>query len=244
MKKNLYFLIIASVFIVSGCNSNKPANEKGEADKTFSKLEDSFLDAYWNEYPSGSIIVGYGKYYDKLVIPNDAAFANRIAFSKQWIDSLNSLDFNALDNNNKISFKIIKNQLESDLWYTSVFKQQEWDATIYNLAGECDYIIGQPYAPLDERLKILSKHLEHADEYYKAALTTLRNPTKEHLELSIMQNEGGLSVFGATLTDSINASHLNSSEKEMLQQNISKTTKAIQDFVTALKAIDADKKRV
>jgi uncharacterized protein (DUF885 family) len=244
MKKILYPFIIALAVVSVSCNSNKQPAASDQADKVFSKFEDTFLDAYWKQYPSGSIFAGYGKYYDKLVIPDNASFAGNIAFSKQWLDSMNRLDFSALDNNNKISFNIIKNQLESDTWYTSVFKSQEWNATNYNIAGDCDYIINQPYAPLDERLKILSKHLEHADEYYKAALVTLSNPTKEHLELSIKQNLGGLSLFGASLTDSIKASHLTDAEKEALQQNISKTTKAINDFVTALKAIDADKKHV
>src|SRR5258706_2457086 len=160
MKRILYAVIIASAVIATGCNSNKQTENNGAADKTFSTFETTFLDAYWSEYPAGSINAGYGKYYEKLVIPNSAAFAHSISFSKQWLDSLNSLDFKALDNNNKISFNIIKNQLESDLWYTSVFKPQEWNATSFNIAGECDYIINQPYAPLDERLKILSKHLE------------------------------------------------------------------------------------
>jgi uncharacterized protein (DUF885 family) len=248
VNKTLYTILFAFAFITFGCNSKKQTTDNNDAGqaaaKAFSKFEDTFLDAYWSQYPSGSIFAGYGKYYDKLVIPDSASFASNIAFSKQWLDSLNSLNFNALDNNNKISFNIIKNQLESDIWYTLVFKPQEWNATSYNIAGDCDYIINQPYAPLEERLKILSKHIEHADEYYKTALTTLTNPTKEHLELSIKQNQGGLSLFGTSLTDSINASHLSDGEKETLQQSISKTTKAINDFVAALKVIDSDKKRV
>jgi len=242
MKRLLYLMTLAAA-LVAGCKSKEQAAGKGEADSTFLKFEDTFLDAYWNEYPSGAIFQGYGKYYDKLVIPDSSAFAHSVAFSRQWLDSLHALDFNGLDNNNKISFNIIKNQLESDIWYVTVFKPQEWNATSYNLAGECDYIISQPYAPLDERLKILSKHLEHADAFYKAALVTLRNPTKEHLELSIRQNEGGLSVFGSSLTDSIKASGLSQPEKDALQQNIDKTVKATQEFIAALKAMSADKKR-
>ncbi|MEO5571991.1 MAG: DUF885 domain-containing protein [Bacteroidia bacterium] len=247
MKKNIFIILIAFTLATFGCNSKKQTADNdraGQADQEFSKFEDTFLDAYWSMYPSGSIFAGYGKYYEKLVIPDSTSFANNITFSERWLDSLNSLNFKALESNNKISFNIIKNQLESDIWYTSVFKSQEWNAASYNLAGDCDYIVNQPYAPLDERLKILSKHLEHADEYYKAALSALSNPTKEHLELSIKQNLGGLSLFGTSLTDSIKASHLSDAEKETLQQNIGRTTKAVNDFVAALKVIDTDKKRV
>src|SRR4029077_1955949 len=134
-------------------------------------------------------------------------FSGNIAFSNTWIDSLKTIDHNQLNENNKISFNIINNQLQSDIWYTSVFKIQEWDASIYNISASSDYIINQPYAALDDRLKILTRFLQHTDEYYKAALRNLNRPTKEHIELAIVQNKGGLEVFGAALTDSIKSSH-------------------------------------
>lgn len=243
MKNILSLLVIVSLYAGFGCKSPKQ-NNTDAADKSFATFEDNFLDAYWKQHPSAAIFAGYGKYYDLLVVPDSAAFAGTIAFSKQWIDSLNKLDLNGLSDNNKISLNIIKNQLESDIWYLSVFKQQEWDASIYNIAGECDYILNQPYAPLDERLKTLSRHLESADAYYKAAFNALRTPTKEHVELAILQNQGGLSLFGASLNDSINASGLNDAEKKTLQENISKTTQAINGYVEALKAIVADKNYV
>ena len=146
-----------------------------------------------------------------------------LTFSKLWLDSLNQQDFNGLSDNNKISFNIIKNQLESDIWYTTVFKIQQRDASIYNLSNECYYIINQPYAPLDERLRILSKRLENADKYYQAGLKMLNQPTKESVGLSIMQNQGGLSIFGKDLTDSIKSSHLSSAEISTLNQHVAKT---------------------
>ena len=161
----------------TACHSDKQ-NISDNKDEAFAVFEDIFLDAYWKQYPTGSIYSGYGKYYDKLVVPDSLAFTANISFSNNWIDSLNGLDYKQLSENNKISFNIIKNQLESDLWYTTVFKQQEWDASIYNISGPCDYIINQPYAPLDDRLKILTRYLQHTDDYYKAALKNLIRPTK------------------------------------------------------------------
>jgi len=233
-------IVMVLALATLSCNSKKQ-NSNNNTDKIFSDFETVFLDAYWKDSPSMSIAVGYGKYYDNLIIPDSAAFSEDITFSKQWIDSLNKIDINKLNTNNQISFKIIKNQLESDIWYLAVFKVQEWDASIYNIASECDYIINQPYAPLDERLKILTRHLEHADEFYSAAFKMLHKPTKEHIVLAISQNLGGLSVFGKALTDSINTSHLTDTEKKDLQQNIVKTIKAINSYVAALKAIIATK---
>lgn len=241
MKNILGILLLSCVLILPACQSPKQEDKTDSADKAFTAFEDRFLDAYWKEHPTGAIFNGYGKYYDILIVPDNASFATTVAFSKQWLDSLNAMDLNALSDNNKISLNIIKNQLEADIWYIDVFKQQEWNASLYNLAGECDYIINQPYAPLDERLKTLSKHLEHSDAYYTAAFAALHNPMKEYVELAIMQNQGGLSLFGSSLSDSIKVSTLNDEEKKTLQTNIDKTIKAINGYVDALKKITADK---
>ena len=241
--RHAIFTILSMLQILVACSQTNKA--KGNlTDKNFKKFEIVFLDNYWEQYPSNSIFIGYGKYYENLVIPKPAAFEANIAFSKRWIDSLKRLAFAKLSDNNKISYNIIKNQLESDIWYQSVFKQYEWDASEYNLSGECYYIINQPYASLDERLKILSKHLQNADAYYKAAFKILNRPTKEHVELSILQNESGLDVFGSSLTDSINASHLTDAEKDSLRQNIVQTVSAIKVFVDSLKGIVANKNYV
>jgi len=239
MKYIRFYLLL---FILA-CNQpvQKTINNK---DEDFSAFETRFLDHYWQQYPSSAIQIGYGKYYENLVVPDSISFAANVRFSKQWIDSLNELDFNSLSDNNKISFNIIKNQLESDIWYQSEFNSQQWDASAYNLSNECYYIIHQPYAPLDERLRTLSKRLKNADRYYLAAYRMLNQPTRESVGLSVMQNQGGLSIFGKDLTDSIKSSHLTASETDTLNANISKAVNSIRSFVDSLNAVLANKNYV
>ena len=240
MKKSLTVLFVLIAIALVSCKS-ETKEQNQNTDASFASFETKFLDSYWKQYPAASIAQGYGKYYDKLVVPNAATFEANVAFSKKWLAELTALPFDELSDNNKISSNIIKNQLESDIWYTTVFKQQEWDASIYNISGSCDYIINQPYAPLDKRLKILTNYLENSDAYYKAALENLKEPTKEHLEMAISQNKGGLGIFGKALTDSIAASHLNSAEKDALQKNITKAVTAMNGYVSGLQKIDGDK---
>jgi uncharacterized protein (DUF885 family) len=238
--KSIHFIIVLSALGILACKetTNKSI---ARADKTFSDFEIRFLDSYWKQYPSNSIIIGYGKYYENLVIPDSTSFALHVQFSRDWIDSLNTLDYSGLSDNNKISFNIIKNQLESDIWYQSIFNQQQWDASSYNLSDECYYLIHQLYAPLDDRLRILSKHLENADNYYRAAFKMLNKPTRESVGLSVIQNKGGISIFGKELTDSIKSSHLTITEINTLNQNIDKTVKVINAFVDSLNSMLANK---
>ncbi|MEO7307290.1 MAG: DUF885 domain-containing protein [Ferruginibacter sp.] len=236
MKILLYLFVLALAVNCTSCNTQNAGGSES-VDTTFKTFEDVFLDAYWKQYPASSIFNGYGKYYEKLVLPDSSAVANNISFSRQWTDSLKKLDYQKLNDNNKISFNIIKNQLESDNWYQSVFKQYEWDASLYNLSGECYYLINQPWAALDDRLKTLSIRLEHAPAYYQAAFNILHRPTREHVELAILQNQGGISVFEGSLTDSIKASHLSNEEKNTLSQNAAKTVASINQYIASLKGM-------
>ena len=248
MKPSLILCLI-TIGIMASCNRPK-MGESAKANETFSGFESRFLDSYWKQYPCNSastsggpnsISVGYGKYYEELIIPDSMSIAANVQFSEHWIDSLGHIDFRELNDNNKISFNIIKNQLESDIWYQTVFKSQQWDASYYNLSNESYYIIHQPYAPLDERLRILSKHLENADKYYRAAFKMLVHPTKESVGLSIMQNQGGISIFEEDLADSIKSSHLSASEITSLNRNLEKTIRAIKNFTDSLNSLLANK---
>jgi len=227
---------LALAFVFFSCQSPAPA-AKDSADTAFAGFETRFLDSYWKEYPSNAIFIGYGKYYEDLVIPDSSAFARHVAYSKQWIDSLQALNYDALSDNNKISFRIIRNQLESDIWYTTIFRNQEWEPASYNLSGESYYLIHQPFAPLEERLRLLSKHLRTAGAYYEAAWKTLKNPTKESAGLAVMQNKAGLDVFGKDLTDSIHASRLSAAETDTLNRNIAGCVAAMKKYADSLQSI-------
>jgi uncharacterized protein (DUF885 family) len=240
--------LLALAFLFAGaCHTrteDAPVDATGDNDRAFANFEDRFLDAYWKQHPSAAISVGYGKYYDELTIPDSASFAADRNFNRRWMDSLTATGYDRLSDNNKISFKIIQNELESENWYATVFRNEEWDASQYNLSGDCDYILNQPYAPLDDRLVILTHHLAHADAYFRAALQNLNRPVKEYVELSILQNQGGLDLLGAGLADSIRASHLTVVQKDSLQTVVTRTATAIKGFVDSLKAIVANKHTV
>jgi uncharacterized protein (DUF885 family) len=231
--KNILVLLL---LLASMCSQAQGYN----ADKEFNDLKVRFLDAYWKQYPADAISVGYGKYYERLAIPDNAYFASSVSFSKQWLDSLHAVRIKELSENNQISYNIIENRLKQIIWEIDTLKIYQWSPAKYNIGMQCHTIITEPFAPLDERLGILSKHLQHTGEYYKAAFNALIQPTKEHTLLAITQNEGALSVFGSALTDSINTSHLSTAEKDTLQQRIQSTTTAIRDYVAALKNLLAD----
>ena len=241
MKKRILFYSL-TLIVLSGCNShNTTAEGSAGNDTLFNAFKERFMDAYWQANPSSAIYIGYRKYYDTLKIPDSAAFAGDVKFAKDYTDTLHTFNYDGLSDNNKIDYKILENQFASTAWYVDTFKQQQWDPSGYNIGGECYEIISRNFAPLNERLKILSKHLQHADAYYSAALNQIKQPAKEHTDLAIKQNEGALGVFDAGLTDSIKASSLTQAEKDTLQARVALTVSSIKNYVAGLTKILTDK---
>ncbi len=54
MKNNLTAFIAFLLLISFSCNSNRAKNTD-DVDQSFVTFENAFLDAYWKQYPSGSI---------------------------------------------------------------------------------------------------------------------------------------------------------------------------------------------
>lgn len=120
------FVACMIILLGSACNPhNQNATSTKNSNIAFNNFQPRFLDAYWKENPSAAIFAGYGKYYEEPVIPDSASFVLSVNFSKQWLDSLHSYNYNNLSDDNKINYNIIQNQLQSNIWYTDTFKSQQ-----------------------------------------------------------------------------------------------------------------------
>jgi uncharacterized protein (DUF885 family) len=230
------FLLYQWILLASCTTGQNPQAGPGP-DSLFTTFQARFLDSFWKENPGQAIFEGYGKYYDRLSIPDSLSFARTSAFSSQWLDSLYRYDYAGLSSDNQINFRIIENELKSDRWYVDTFRIQQWDPAKYNLGGECYYILTQPYAPLAERLKTLSAHLRDADGYFPAALKTIRRPTRDYTELAISQNQGSLEIFASMIPDSIKASSLQGPEKDSLEHRVSRALRATNQYIASLKML-------
>jgi uncharacterized protein (DUF885 family) len=79
--------------------------------------------------------------------------------------------------------------------------------------------------------------------YYDCAKQNIKNPTKEHTALAILQNEGGWSVFEQDLNDALKKSKLSNNEKDQMNSRAKEVVAAIKDYVTWLKGFKNENPR-
>jgi len=209
MKKFLLFGIVA----VMGYG-NISAGVLPATDADFDSWKVRFIEHMWEIYPAWASSVGYHKYDNLLIIPDEESRSHELGFCKQQLDSLHRFKIENLSPGNKIDYHLIENQLQYASWNISELKAWQWDASMYNVSGGVAEILAGNYQPLDQRLQSIKARLELIPAYYDAAKQNLVNMTAEHGLLAAEQTKGGMSVFSDELEAAIQKSGLSVEEKK------------------------------
>jgi len=206
-------------------------------DVRFAKFVDSTLDAYWKLNPEDAFVVGYYKYADRASIPDAATRAEQIRFDTDCLDTLASFDVKQLSTSNRVDLELLRNQFESDRWYTSVFRSWQWQPSEYNVANSFARQLDRDYAPNDTRLAHVLARLKSVPAYYAAAKANIDRPTLEHTTLALEQNQAALDVFNDALLQKVEASTLSASDKVLFKTRVEAARGAIADYVAFLASL-------
>ena len=224
-----YLILLALV----GCSQ---ATKPVASDARFDAFKNQFIEALWRQNPDYASSQGYHRYDSLLVIPTAAQRQRDAAFSQQYLAALGTFGPDSLSPNNQIDLRLLRNELRASRWYADTLRPWQWNPAAYNLGASVGDLLAGRHFPLSRRLRNISDKISHAADYYAAARANISNPTREHTELAIKQNMGGLTVFGSALADSVQKSGLSAAEKKTLTERIVATRAAVQGYLDFLKA--------
>ncbi len=243
----LSLITVTVIFTASSCSQgnlshtaspNTSANDS--AREVFLQFSDQFLDSLWFHYPEWATSIGYHKYDSLLPIPDEAQIQTQLYFIRSWKSRLTTFNPNTLDDENRISYEMIKNMLEMKEWELVSLKEYEWNPSLYNVSGTISYMLSEPYAPLEERLMNSYKRIKSIPEYYKAAKLRVKNPVEELKILAIDQCKGGLTVFSKDYIDSVKRSKLPQADQTEMIHAAQTAIQSVNDYVSFLQKIRED----
>jgi uncharacterized protein (DUF885 family) len=224
---------------LSGCNSGPDsANttvDADTADASFERYKARFIDSLWYYNPEWASSQGYHRYDSLLVIPTADRRLGDVKALKRRSKELATFKPTDLSASNQTDWQLMHNYLQAGRWQLDTLREWEWNPASYNLGGAVAEILNGRYWPLDRRLRAISSKISRATEYYAAAESSIKQPTREHTELAIQQNQGSLSVFGKALQDSIAKSGLTAREKEDFKNRLDNTRLSVEDYLRFLK---------
>jgi len=235
MKK--LFVSIITISLLFSCRESTKATADENLDKKFDKYKDGFVTALWEIYPGWASGVGYHKLDSILVVPDGEEHKRQLDFANAQLDSLKQYNLQSLSDNNKTDFHMIKNQMESILFYINELKSYEWNPSDYNVCGSFAEILNGKYDSPEVRLRAFNVKMNTVPAYYEAAKKNIKNPTIEHTELAIAQNLGGSSVFEADLNAALEKSKLSAEEKKEMLKKAKIALTAIKDYADWLKSL-------
>jgi uncharacterized protein (DUF885 family) len=241
MKKLLLFIFTAS--IVSCQNQTAKQETSISSDTTFNKFKEHFIEKLWQQFPGWASGNGFHKYDSVLVVPSAEVRNSDLQFAKSYLDSLTLFKIESLSANNKTDYWMIENQLNSIVWSDEKFKSYEWNPSEYNVCGSFAEILNGNYDSLNMRIHFFYLKMKNIPEYYKAAKINIKNPTKEHTQLAIEQNLGGISVFESDLQEALNKDKTPQHIRTEIEQRAKESVTAIKDYVEFLKNLKSNSPR-
>ncbi len=225
---NRLYLVLALALFISSCSENANTNKDQNAD--FDRFKNAYIESLWKQAPSWATSLGYHKFDSLLLVPDAAERASDVAFFKSYEDSLKKFDLAQLSASNKIDFNLLQNDFKSEIWALDTCKEWEWNPSVYNISDAFEMVLDSKQSDINARLTSLAKKLKNVSAYYKAAKENIKNPTKEHTDLAVMQNQGCLSVL-QQIKDSLSISTLSEDEKKNIQADVDVATAAVNDYI-------------
>jgi uncharacterized protein (DUF885 family) len=210
---------------------------QSQQNKAFDRLSAGFIAALWRIDPESAIAAGKYDGAASLSIPDAAARARRLVFIDEWLQKFAGVDAGALSIPQRTDLVLLHNKLESDRWYLTVFRDFEWDPSVYSVASVIDLILHTEYAAKPQRLRALLKRINGIPAYYQAAKASITRPTHEHIQLAMTQAPGNLSML-ADVEKAAQGSALNRAEKQLFAQRLAAARAAVEGYVTFLGQLD------
>ncbi|GIU34325.1 hypothetical protein TUM3794_00470 [Shewanella colwelliana] len=243
MKKTmLAAAILIGLTGLTACQSKKApeaAVTSVEQASAFTHFSEQFIEAFWQEAPTWALYSGYHKYDGVLKVPNSASRTDSLAFINGQLAQLKQFDLQSLSPKDLIDYRLIENLLERDRWEIETFKSWQWDPSSYNVAGGFAQLINEEFAPLDDRLRSFLARMENVPAYYMAARENISNPTLEHTQLAVMQNQGAFSVFSDQLLEMVDKSGLSKEEKALFNTRFELATTSIKQHIEWLSSLES-----
>ncbi len=210
-----------------------------DANQAFEReFGDRFFQSYWPLHTDAAIAVGYYQVADHLNVLDAKERGSELSYIGVQLAHLDRYRPQSLDAAHRTDQALLRNELESERWHLQELRDWQWDPSSYNVANSFAVLLNTEYAPLDQRLRTVLKRLARVPAYYAAAKKNVLEPSREHTQLAIQQNQGALDVFGEDLGKQIDHSGLSKAERAQFWQSMFAARAAIKDYVAFLKNLD------
>src|SRR5437762_7921133 len=205
-------------------------NAAGAAqDDEFQKIAHDYIEQYLRANPEDATELGDHRFDGQLTDYSSDARAKDLATQKEFRDKLNAVDGSQLTGANNIDFRILKENIDYQIFQAEQLREAEWNPLVYmqSLANSLYLLVARDSAPAEKRIPNLRQRMEKIPRVIAQAKANLQHPPRVHTETAIEQTQGAIGLVREGLAPLLDRAPQMKKELAPLQE---KTAAALEDY--------------
>jgi uncharacterized protein (DUF885 family) len=198
-------------------------------DDEFQKIAHDYIDQYLRANPEDATELGDHRFDGQLTDYSAEARAKDLTTQKEFRDKLNTIDGSQLTGANNIDFRILKENIDYQIFRAEELKELEWNPLVYmqSLANSLYLLVARDFAPAEKRVPNLRQRMEKIPGVIAQAKANLQHPPRVHTETAIDQTQGAINLVREGLASLLDQAPQTRKDLAPLQE---KTAAALDDY--------------
>jgi uncharacterized protein (DUF885 family) len=198
-------------------------------DDAFQKVAHDYVEKYLRANPEQATDLGDHRFDGALTDYSADARSRYLATQKDFRDKLNTIDESQLTGANSIDFRILKENIDYEIFRGEELKEPEWNPLVYmqSLANSLYLLVARDFAPAEKRIPSLRQRMEKIPGVIAQAKTNLQHSPRIHTETAIEQTQGAINLVRTELAPLLDQAPQLKKELAPLQD---KTAAALEDY--------------
>src|SRR2546426_9352926 len=219
-------VVIAAGLVLSLAMLNAAATTQDDA---FQKIARDYIEQYLQANPEDATELGDHRFDGQLTDYSPDARAKDLATQKEFRDKLNAIDGSQLTGANNIDFRILKENIDYQIFQAEELKEPDWNPLVYmqSLTNSLYLLVARDFAPAEKRIPNLRQRMEKIPGVIAQAKANLQHPARVHTETAIEQTQGAINLVREGLAPLLDQTPQMKKEVAPLQE---KTAAALEDY--------------
>ena len=198
-------------------------------DDAFQKIAHEYIEQYLRANPEDATELGDHRFDGQLADYSPEARAKDLSTQKEFRNKLNAIDGSQLTGANNIDFRILKENIDYEIFRAEELKEPEWNPLVYmqSLANSLYLLVARDFAPAEKRVPNLRQRMRKIPGVIAQAKANLQHPPRVHTETAIDQTQGAISLVRDGLAPLLDQAPQMKNELALLQE---KTAAALADY--------------
>jgi uncharacterized protein (DUF885 family) len=198
-------------------------------DDAFQKIAHEYIEQYLRANPEDATELGDHRFDGQLTDYSPEARAKDLSTQKEFRHKLNAIDGSQLTGANNIDFRILKENIDYEIFRAEELKEPEWNPLVYmqSLANSLYLLVARDFAPAEKRVPNLRHRMEKIPGVIAQAKANLQHPPRVHTETAIEQTQGAINLVREGLAPLLDQAPQTKKDILPLQE---KTAAALADY--------------